>query len=185
MLNNLKINRLLSNNGFQTERLCYRPADESDIDWIVSMILQPYIHKYWRVKPPKEVGKQQIDNLIRYLKNQQHTNRVENNKRQYIIIVEDKQGTKIGEMSMEHPIDSIFNESYSYITIGYWVCREYQNRGYATEMLLGLTDFILNNNLSKNVVLEVYKSNTKSLRVIEKTNYKLQRIDQDILRFIA
>ena len=185
VLNNLKLNNILSTGCFNTERLKYRPALESDVTWVVSMILQPYVHRYWRIKPPKNVSEVQINSLIQFLKTQQQLNRIENNHNQYIIIVEDVNGTKIGEMSLEHPKDSNFNGIYDYVTVGYWVCWEYQCKGYATEMLSGLTKLLLKNGITQHIILEVYKDNIKSIRVIEKTNYRMLDINEDIIRFIA
>lgn len=62
------------------------------------------------------------------------------------------------------------------IEFGYAIAKDYQNNGYATEVLNRVTDYCLSLNPAKKIVLGTYIDNLASIRVMEKCGYKFYDI---------
>ena len=57
--------------------------------------------------------------------------------------------------------------------IGYGTDEEYRNKGYMTETISGLVSWLKDNKLVKIIKAETNSSNSPSIRVLEKNNFKM------------
>lgn len=64
---------------------------------------------------------------------------------------------------------------FGIVEIGYGLVPDYRNRGYATEMVRGLVDWLFRQSEVNKVVAECLEENLPSSRVIEKAGF--QRVD--------
>ncbi len=84
-----------------------------------------------------------------------------------IWLIELKTGTHAGELCFKG-----IDESGS-AEIGYGIAENYQNCGYATEAVCAVVDWALKQNTINCVTAEVVKDNIASVRVLEKSGFKL------------
>lgn len=85
----------------------------------------------------------------------------------YVLAVELKEtGELIGDTGVNE-VDGKINE----VEIGYAICKKYSDKGYATELLGAMTDFVVSN-LGMNVLYgRVMRGNNASVRVLEKNGF--------------
>lgn len=86
----------------------------------------------------------------------------------YVLAVELKQtGELIGDTGVNE-VDGKTNE----VEIGYGICQKYSGKGYATELLKAMTEFVVSA-FGINVLYgRVMHGNNASVRVLEKNGYK-------------
>lgn len=84
-----------------------------------------------------------------------------------IWMIELKDGTHIGELCFKGIDESGSTE------IGYGIAENYQNCGYATEAVNGVTDWALKQDIINCVTAEADKDNIASVRVLEKSEFEL------------
>ena len=60
--------------------------------------------------------------------------------------------------------------------IGYWIARKLWNKGIMTNAVRIITEFGFKKLKSKRISANVFLPNKASVRVLEKNNYKLERI---------
>lgn len=70
-----------------------------------------------------------------------------------------------------HPQDDIFINNAE---IGYWIGEHYWGKGYMSEALTLVTEYAFNNFPINRVWLRIYGNNPRSIKVAEKTGYKLE-----------
>lgn len=57
------------------------------------------------------------------------------------------------------------------IEIGYGTYNDFRNKGFMTEIVSGIVEWVKNNNKAKAIIATTDKTNTASYRVLEKNNY--------------
>ena len=96
---------------------------------------------------------------------------VNNKHLPYVLAVELKNtGELIGDTGVNKT-----DENSNELEIGYTICKKYSGKGYATELLKAITEFITRT-FGINILYErVIRGNSASVRVLEKNGYKFVR----------
>ena len=85
----------------------------------------------------------------------------------YVLAVELKEnGVLIGDTGINE-VDGKPEE----VEVGYTICQEYQGRGYATELLAGMCDFVKSNFEFRTLYGRVMRGNDASIRVLQKNGF--------------
>ena len=96
---------------------------------------------------------------------------VEQKRLPYVLAVELKEnGALIGDTGINE-VEGKPGE----VEIGYTICREYQGRGYATELLAGMCDFVISAFGFQILYGRVLKGNDASIRVLRKNGFVFLR----------
>ncbi|PEA52656.1 GNAT family N-acetyltransferase [Bacillus pseudomycoides] len=82
------------------------------------------------------------------------------------LIIHKKDNTIIGDMGCKGAPDV-----NGIVEIGYSIVPDYQEKGYATEMVKGLVQWLLNQENVTTIKAECLTSNTASVRVLEKSGF--------------
>ena len=92
---------------------------------------------------------------------------VNNRHLPYVLAVESKEtGELIGDIGV-NAVSGKANE----VEIGYAICKKYSGKGYATELVMAMTEFIVST-FGINVLYgRVIRGNNASVRVLEKNGY--------------
>lgn len=105
--------------------------------------------------------------------------------RDFLAWLKRKSGEKSYTWVIEHREDervigtiSIVNTDYSgkIFTVGYTLSRHYQHKGYATEALKALTDYLLKELFAERVQAKVMPENEPSCRLLERVGFKKEGI---------
>ena len=89
----------------------------------------------------------------------------------YVLAVEPKEnGSLIGDTGINE-VEGKPGE----VEIGYTICREYQGRGYATEVLAGICEFAISAFGFRTLYGRVMKGNDASIRVLQKNGFVFER----------
>ena len=85
----------------------------------------------------------------------------------YVLAVELKQtGELIGDTGVNE-VEGNVNE----VEIGYGICKKYSGKGYATELLKAMTEFVISTFGIDVLYGRVMRGNNASVRVLEKNGY--------------
>ena len=96
---------------------------------------------------------------------------VEQKRLPYVLAVELKEnGALIGDTGINE-VEGKPGE----VEIGYTICREYQGRGYATELLAGMCEFAVSAFGFRTLYGRVLKGNGASIRVLQKNGFSFDR----------
>ena len=92
---------------------------------------------------------------------------VNNRHLPYVLAVESKETSElIGDIGV-NAVAGMANE----VEIGYGICKKYSGKGYATELVMAMTEFIVST-FGINVLYgRVIRGNNASVRVLEKNGY--------------
>jgi RimJ/RimL family protein N-acetyltransferase len=82
----------------------------------------------------------------------------------------DLNGKFIGAIGV-HPMDDVFSTNAEF---GYWLGEEYWGNGYATQAVKLMIDYVFANFNINRVFLRIFSNNTASLKLAEKTGFKLE-----------
>ena len=100
---------------------------------------------------------------------------VNNRKLPYVLAVEFKgTGEMIGDIGVNEVAGKV-NE----VEIAYSICEKYSGNGYATELLRGMTEFIVTVFDIKVLYGRVIHGNNASVRVLEKNGYEFEKEEFD------
>ena len=92
---------------------------------------------------------------------------VNNRHLPYVLAVESKQtGELIGDTGVNE-VEGNVNE----VEIGYGICKKYSGKGYATELLKAMTEFVISTFGIDVLYGRVMRGNNASVRVLEKNGY--------------
>ena len=92
---------------------------------------------------------------------------VNNKHLPYVLAVELKStGELIGDTGVNE-VEGQNNE----VEIGYGICQKYSGKGYATELLKAMTEYIVSTFEIKKLYGRVMRGNNASIRVLEKNDY--------------
>ncbi|MFG6495494.1 GNAT family N-acetyltransferase [Fictibacillus sp. UD] len=94
------------------------------------------------------------------------------------IAIHKESGTLIGEIGCKGGP----NEQGT-VEIGYGMVSEARNKGFATEMVIGLTDWLAAHPKVKRVTAECLVTNTPSAKVLEKSGFKLMNKTDEMLNW--
>jgi RimJ/RimL family protein N-acetyltransferase len=86
------------------------------------------------------------------------------------IVIEKESGTLIGDIGCKGGPDS-----NGIVEIGYSIVPSVRNKGYATEMVIGLTKWLYNHPSITKIIAECLESNEPSAKVLEKSGFKRVR----------
>ena len=89
----------------------------------------------------------------------------------YVLAVELKStGELIGDTGVNE-VEGNLNE----VEIGYGICEKYSGKGYATELLMAMTEYVAENFEISILYGRVMHGNNASVRVLEKNGYEFVR----------
>ncbi|KZE64324.1 hypothetical protein AWM68_14660 [Fictibacillus phosphorivorans] len=92
------------------------------------------------------------------------------------IVVHKESGTLIGEIGCKGGPDE-----KGTVEIGYGMVNEARNNGFATEMVIGLTDWLSAHPEVKRIIAECLITNIPSAKVLEKSGFKLINKNHEML----
>ena len=144
----------------ETERLILRKFKIEDAqNMFQNWASNPNVTKYltWSPHSDVEITKLIIDEWLKGY--------AEDNYYQWAIEIK-QLGQPIGSISVVR-----INEAVNEVEIGYGICKKYSGKGYATELLNAMTEFIIST-FGINVLYgRVMRGNNTSVRVLEKNGY--------------
>ncbi len=116
--------------GIETSRLLFRPYEDSDLEFLVSLVADKEMVRF--------IGNGQTKNreeAVSFFNRIQASYRVGQDLGLQVLVRKDD-GIRIGHAGLvSQRIDGVEE-----IEIGYWIARDYWKNGYATEAALGLRD---------------------------------------------
>jgi ribosomal-protein-alanine N-acetyltransferase len=93
--------------------------------------------------------------------------KVNNRRLPYVLAVELKEN---GELIGDTGINNVKGRA-DQVEIGYTICKRHSGKGYATELLGAMTDFVISTLGIKHIYGRVMHGNDASVRVLEKNGY--------------
>jgi len=88
-------------------------------------------------------------------------------------------GKVVGDIGIKAPPDE-----FGVVEIGYFVFEQYRKKGYGTEMLKGLMEWIRVDNKTNFVVARVDPKNHPSIRVVRSNGFRRLNITENMVTFI-
>lgn len=138
------------------------PITQSDSSFLESLFSNADVRQYYVLRDDHA---QNINLFTQYMVSMIQQNR----SLQYIVRLNN--GTPIGiaggEIVRDNSGQITWNTSYA-------ILPEYRNQGYATEAVIGFTDYLMNFNISK-TFLDISDDNIPSKKVAEKAGYKYNK----------
>ena len=146
---------------FQTENLRIRKFEMEDAKCLYENHLEEEVKKW--IPNESYVDIEETQDAINF-----YVDCVNNRCLPYVLAVELKQtGELIGDTGVNE-VDGKTDE----VEIGYGICQKYSGKGYATELLKAMTEFVVSA-FGMNVLYgRVMHGNNASVRVLEKNGYK-------------
>lgn len=92
------------------------------------------------------------------------------------IVIHKESRTLIGEIGCKGGPDEMGT-----VEIGYGMVNEARNKGFATEMVIGLTDWLSTHPEVKKITAECLISNIPSAKVLEKSGFKVMNKNEEML----
>jgi len=142
----------------ETERLILRRYKESDIDAFYEIIHDDRLQKY--IPFPNFTIEEELEYIRDCIKN------VENNKCEKWSIVLKENNETIGNIS----VNTVFNK-HNYCNVGYVIRYDYWGKGYASEALKVVSDYLLDSGYYL-VECSCNELNKQSSRVMQKAGFK-------------
>lgn len=148
----------------ETERLLLREIAESDAYDIVRWRSDEDVFKFFKF--PHQITLEEHLNWYRNVY-------VLDNKRLDLLCIEKATGRKIGVFG--------FVINGSNFEISYLLSPDAQHKGYATEAIERIIQYIRNNYSVKKVFAEIHKDNTKSLALVQKLGFNMESINDQFV----
>ena len=142
----------------ETERLILRRYNESDIDAFYEIVNDDRLQKY--IPFPKLAYEQELDYIKECMKN------VENDKCEKWAIVLKENNETLGNISVNTVV-----KKHNYCDVGYVIRYDYWGKGYASEALIAVSDYLLDSGYYL-VECTCNELNKQSSRVMEKAGFK-------------
>ncbi len=146
----------------QTKRLIIRNFIESDIDTLFAYRNDKECSKYQRWD---EKTHEQLREFIK----QKKTSKIGDESSQFAITL---QGEHIGDIFLAKRKQTF--------TIGYTIAPAYQRQGYASEVVLAMTQFLLDSYLCHEIVALVEPQNAASVQLLNKLGFTNEGYDKAI-----
>lgn len=146
---------------FETEHLRIRKFESKDAQYLYENHLEEEVKKWIPNESYTDI--EETQDAINF-----YVDCVNNKHLPYVLAVELKEtGELIGDTGVNE-VDGKTDE----VEIGYGICQKYSRKGYATELLQAMTEFIAST-FGINVLYgRVMHGNNASVRVLEKNGYK-------------
>ena len=149
---------------FETEHLLIRKFDINDADKLFENHLEEEVKKWI----PNE-SYADIEETLGAIKF--YVDCVDNKHLPYVLAVELKE---TGELVGDTGVNEVEGKPQE-VEIGYGICRKHSGKGYATELVKAMTEFIVET-FNINVLYgRVMRGNNASVRVMEKSGYHYVR----------
>lgn len=142
----------------ETERLVLRRYEETDIDMQYEIITDNRLSKY--IKFPDLTKEEELEYIRDCIKNAD-----DSKYEKWVITLKDK-NIPIGNISVNE-----INKKNNYCTVGYVIMYEYWGKGYASEALKIVSDYLLDSGYYL-VECSCNELNKQSSRVMEKAGFK-------------
>ena len=142
----------------ETERLVLRRYEESDIDMQYEIITDDRLSKY--IKFPDLTKEEELEYIRDCIKN------ADDSKYEKWVITLKDNNIPIGNISVNE-----INKKNNYCTVGYVIMYEYWGKGYASEALKIVSDYLLDSGYYL-VECSCNELNKQSSRVMEKAGFK-------------
>ena len=142
----------------ETERLVLRRYEESDIDMQYEIITDDRLSKY--IKFPDLTKEEELEYIKDCIKN------ADDSKYEKWVITLKDNNIPIGNISVNE-----INKKNNYCTVGYVIMYEYWGKGYASEALKIVSDYLLDSGYYL-VECSCNELNKQSSRVMEKAGFK-------------
>ena len=149
---------------FETEHLGIRKFEIEDAQCLYENHLEAEVKKW--IPNESYANIEEAQGAINF-----YVNCVNNKHLPYVLAVESREtGELIGDTGVNE-VDGNPDE----VEIGYGICKKHSGKGYATELLKAMTEFIVET-FGINVLYgRVMHGNNASVRVLEKNGYKFVR----------
>lgn len=148
--------------NISTERLILREINESDANDIVRWRSDENVFKFF--KKPHRIT---LEEHMHWF----HSVYLLDDKRFDLMCIEKMTGNSVGVFG--------FIKGKSNIEVNYILSPEAQHKGYASEALGGLIQYIMSKYSDYNIIAEIHKDNEPSIRLIQKLGFALEsRNDQ-------
>lgn len=131
-----------------------------DIGFIKDIFSDPEVRKYYVLRDDHA---QNLESFVLFMVQRERNN----SGLEYII--ENKYGESVGFITGEVRMNQILREVEC--DIGYAISPEHRNKGFASEALRGITDFILGNTNIQRVTLDISDENVGSIEVAKKCGF--------------
>lgn len=142
----------------ETERLILRRYEETDIDMQYKVLTDNRLAKY--IKFPNLTKEEELECIKVWIKN------ADDSKYEKWVITLKDDNTPIGNISVNG-----IEKKHNYCNVGYVILYEYWGKGYASESLKVVSDYLLNNGYYL-VECSCNELNTQSSKVMLKAGFK-------------
>lgn len=143
----------------QTDRLIIRRYKETDIDMQYRFLQDERLHKF--ISPPRISREEELEVIKKWISESDTS---------------DYERWVIALKNTDEPIGNIsvngIDRKNNYCNVGYVILFEYQGRGYATEALKAVSDYLLNNRNYHLVECSCNELNVASSKVMLKAGFK-------------
>jgi ribosomal-protein-alanine N-acetyltransferase len=157
------------NPRIETKRLIIRRYELTDIDMLYELVTDSRLAVY--TEYPK-LSKEEWLGCIQEWIDTYDTN----DKEKWVIEINDNHNT-IGNISVNE-----VNKKDNYCSIGYVTRYDYWNKGYTTEALIAVTDYLLTK--YKYIECSSLIDNKQSIRVLEKAGFKKKNKTNELISYI-
>lgn len=142
----------------ETERLILRGYEETDIDMQYEVLTDNRLAKY--IKFPNLTKEEELECIKDWIKN------ADDSKYEKWVIVLKDDNTPIGNISVNG-----IEKTHNYCNVGYVILYDYWGKGYASEALKVVSDYLLDSGYHL-VECSCNELNKQSSRVMEKAGFK-------------
>lgn len=142
----------------EKERLILRRYEETDIDTQYEVLTDSRLAKY--IKFPNLTKEENLECIKDWIKN------ADNSKYEKWIITLKDDNTPIGNISVNG-----IEKKHNYCNVGYVILYDYQGKGYTSEALKAVSDYLLDSGYYL-VECSCNELNKQSSRVMEKAGFK-------------
>lgn len=142
----------------ETERLILRRYEETDIDMQYEVLTDNRLAKY--IKFPNLTKEEELECIKDWIKN------ADDSKYEKWVIVLKDDNTPIGNISVNG-----IEKTHNYCNVGYVILYDYWGKGYASEALKVVSDYLLDSGYHL-VECSCNELNKQSSRVMEKAGFK-------------
>ncbi len=148
----------------ETEHLRIRKFEPRDADDLYQNHLEEEVKKW--IPNESYTNLKEAQGAVKF-----YTDCVNSKHLPYVLAVENKEtGELIGDTGVNE-VDGHPDQ----VEIGYGICKKHSGKGYATELLRAMTDYIIETFGIKTLYGRVMKGNDASVRVLKKNGYQFVR----------
>ena len=145
---------------FETEHLKFRRFEMSDAHKLFENHLEPEM-KQWIPNESYEDISETVGAINFYM------DCINNRQLPYVLAIELKEN---GELIGDTGVNEVEGDNNA-VEIGYSICNQYSGKGYATEAVIAMTNYVEHTFGIKTLYGRVMKGNIASVKVMEKSGY--------------